>query len=272
MKNSDFIKTLEKGFGILEAFTPECPNLKFMEISKKTGLPKSTVSRFLNTLITLGYVSHEPFEKYYFLSPKVMSLGFTTLSSLNITKLSIPYLEELSRKTDQNVNLAILDNTEVIYIQRIERRQIVSTNFSVGSRLSAYNTAIGRAILAYLEPEKLQDVVEKILKNPDVQIKFGKRGERLFGILNDVKKNGFSLSDGEMKGVRAVAAPIFNDKVKIVAAVNVPVFSYAVSKKKLIDEYLSLLIDAAYKISKSLGCNICEKFYQPLGKSKSTKG
>jgi IclR family transcriptional regulator, pca regulon regulatory protein len=254
MKETDFVKSLKKGLEILEAFTADTPYLKFFEISKKTKLPKSTISRLLYTLKVLNYIALEPQKKYYFLTPKVMELGFTVLSSMSMRTKAIPYLEELSRLTEQNVNLAILDGTKALYIHRVEKRKIVNINTYVGIRLNLYNTAIGRVILAFLDEGEIHSILNKLLKDSEAVKNIGPQGERLLESLKKIRKKGYDVDDESfMKGLRAVAAPIFNKKKKLEGAINISVFAFTVSRDHLIQQYVPLLIRAAEKISACLG-------------------
>jgi IclR family pca regulon transcriptional regulator len=246
--------SLQRGLSILEAFTPEHPRLKFQQLAQKTNMPKATVFRLIRALHSLDYISLDPESKYYFLSPRVMLLGFTVLSSMDLRDIAIPYLEELSRVANQNVNLGILDGTELIYIERVKKHKILSIDFHVGSRLNAYLTAAGRAILAFMNQEQLHVVLNKILKDTEAKKHIGSQGKRLVKLLEEVRQNGYSVSDEEyVRGVRAIGAPIFNNKGNVEAAINIPVFAHAVGRAELIERYVPLLLNAAEKISAARG-------------------
>jgi IclR family pca regulon transcriptional regulator len=95
MTKDKLVNSLLKGLGILEAFTPSQFSLSFQELTMKTGFPKTTVFRFLRTLTSHGYLSLDSKSKKYFLGPRVMSLGFTVLSGMDLKNVALPYLEEL---------------------------------------------------------------------------------------------------------------------------------------------------------------------------------
>ncbi len=248
------VNSLKRGLTIFEAFTTEHPTLRLQEIAKKTGLPKSTVLRLLQTLISLHYVSFDSDRKQYSLTPKIMSLGLTVISNMELRKIALPHLVELSRLSDQTVNLGILDRTEVVYIERISKRRVINTDFHIGSRLNSYQSSIGRAILAFLKPEKLDFVLDELLRNPEAVKQIGANGESLKKILAQVRRNGYAINDEELfKGLRAIGAPVFNANGEVTAAVNIPVFSPLVSRKELVENYVPLLLQAAEKISNDLG-------------------
>lgn len=254
MVNPRVVSSLKKGLDILGVFTPEFPKLKFGDIGLKTGFSKATVSRVLHTLIALNYLSFDPILKCYFLGPKVMSLGFAALSGMSLRDIARPWLEDLSQITQQNVNLGILSEGEIVYIERIEKKKILKVDFRVGSRVNAYQTSIGRAILAFLRQEEFRTVLKNILKSPDAVKHVGRNGERLVKLLKEVRERGFALNDEEfLTGLRAIAAPIFDNRGNVEGAINIPVFSYEVSRDELLEKYVPILLSTTQQISASRG-------------------
>jgi IclR family pca regulon transcriptional regulator len=248
------VKSLKKGLEILEAFSSHGSSLNLQEITQITGLPKPTAYRFLQTLISLNYIHYFSTSRTYRLGPKVMSLGFSVLTAMDFGAAAQPYLEELSQRIDQNVNLGILDGNDVVYIIRIKRRKILGIDLSVGSRLNAYGTAIGHAILAFSGKEKVESIIQELSQDPDISRKIGSRGEGFKRALAQVRKDGYSLNDGEyIAGLRSVGIPIFKGQHEVEGAINIPVFSQLCSKEKLINEYLPLARDAARIISRLRG-------------------
>jgi IclR family transcriptional regulator, pca regulon regulatory protein len=248
------IKSLLKGLKLLEVFTYQDYMLGFQEIVLKTKMPKATVFRLLHTLTSEDYLYFDSKLKKYFMSPRVMSLGSVFLSGLKLREVALPYLEELSRVCGQNVNLTILDGKEILYVEHISKRDLLKINIQVGSRVNVYQTASGRAILAHLTPGRLQWVLEELLADPDVVKTIGVKGDKLMMRLAEVRRQGYALNDEEFtKGVRSIAAPIFDRQGGIEGAVNMPVFSHQVSVSKLIKTYLPMLLDATGKISAARG-------------------
>jgi IclR family transcriptional regulator, pca regulon regulatory protein len=254
MNRNEVINSLKRGLDILEVFTPERPRLKFSEIVEITKFPKPTVFRFLQTLLSLHYVSLDPLLKYYFLSPKVISLGSTALSSIGLRENALPHLQQLSQRTGRNINMGVLYDDQVVFIERIEKKQIVKFDFHIGSHINAYQTALGRAILAFLEPEGFDHVLKKILQDANATKYIGRKGELLLSLLEGVRQKGYAIADEEFTpGLRAIAAPVFNNQNKVEASINIPVFSHEVTRAQLMKRYVPLLLDTAEKISVSLG-------------------
>lgn len=248
------VESLRKGLEVLEAFSSRGAGLTLQELTEITELPKPTAYRFLQTLLSLNYIHYFPNSRQYRLGPKVMSLGFSLLSSLDIGDVAQPYLEELSQQIEQNVNLGILDGLEVVYVIRIKRRKILGIDLSVGSRLSAHNTAIGQAILAFSDSRQVEHVIAEICRSPETSKSIGPDGALLRKKLATVRQNGFSVSDDEyIPGLRSIGIPIFKGKDEAEAAINVPVFSQFCTQEKLMNEYLPLARNIAKTISQLRG-------------------
>ncbi len=248
------VESLRKGLEILEAFSYHGSSLSLREITQTTDLPKATAYRLLQTLIAQHYIHYFQDSRTYRLGPRVMSLGFSVLLDLDVGNVAQPYLEDLSQKIEQNVNLGVLDGSEVVYIIRIKRREILGIDFSLGSRLSAYNSAIGQAILAYIDPKRVESIVKELSQNPESSVQIGPDGELLKKKLDQVCENGYALSDGEyVAGLRSIGVPIFKGEGEVEAAINIPVFSQFCSREELISDYLPLLQDVAKTISSLRG-------------------
>ena len=198
MADIKFVTALKRGLDVLESFTMAEPRLTLRQITKKTGLPKATVYRLLQTLISLNYVVFDSDAKVYFPAPRVLSLGYVVISGMGFREAANPYLKELARLTDQNVNLGILDGTDVVYIDRIRKRVILHFDLHIGSRLSAWRSSIGRAILAYLGEEEFENVMKKLLKDVDTSKSLGSDGAYLVEKLERVRQIGYAVNDEEL--------------------------------------------------------------------------
>lgn len=247
------VNSLRRGLSILECFIPRKHHYSLAEITKVTGISKTSTFRLLSTFCELDYLKYDSKNKKYYLGPRVLSLGFSVLQSLDIREIARPYLENLAREFDKTVNLSILDKTEMVYIDRIKVHSIRDFNINIGDRIPVYNTAAGRAVLAYLEREKLLGILKEIKKHPNASGFIGKDGNKLIRILDNVRANGFSISDEEvLKGVRAIAVPAFSQQ-KEYYAINVVVASELVSVNELKTKYAPKLIKVGRELSKAMG-------------------
>ncbi|HET6945132.1 MAG TPA: IclR family transcriptional regulator, partial [Gaiellaceae bacterium] len=155
-------QSLERGLAILSSFHSDRALIGVSELSRELRLSRSTAHRYVATLAKLGYLQQDPDSKRYRLGPKVLDLGFSAINSMDVREISAPYLRQLSDETGFTVNLAILDGTDVVYIERCRTagpaQREIDLNLHVGSRLPAYCTAMGKAILAFVAEEQLEEI------------------------------------------------------------------------------------------------------------------
>jgi len=254
MTHWKFVNSLQRGLAILEAFTRERPKSNLNHLTQATNLPKTTVLRLLRTLASLEYVRYDTVSREYSLGPKVMSLGYATLAGIDLREVARPYLEDLSRLSGQNVNLAILDGIEAIHIERITRKRLISTDNTIGTRVNTHSTAIGRAMLAFLGDDELKYALERLYDDPDNARHLHLGREQFRTLLKSVRRNGYAVSNEEyIMGIRAIGAPIFNASGRVEAAINMPVFSRSVSMKELTQRFAPMIVRTANDISACRG-------------------
>ena len=160
-------QSLERGLAILSSFDPDRPLIGGSELSRELDLSRSTAHRYVATLAKLGYLQQDPDSRRYRLGPKVLDLGFSAINSMDLREISAPHLRLLSDETGCTVNLAILDGTDVVYIDRCRtarpRQREIDLNLHVGARRPpAYCTAMGKAILAFFPEGRLEEIIERI--------------------------------------------------------------------------------------------------------------
>ncbi len=248
------VNSLIRGFEILESFTPGESHLSLQELSVKTALPKTTVHRFLKTLLSMNYVKLDSRTKTYSLAPRVMALGFSVLSGMDLRQTAVPYMETLSKETDQNVNLAVLDRAEMLYIERITVRKVININLYVGSRVNCYLTAMGRSLIAFLSRDNYEQLLAELHKDKEAVKFIGRNGEKLNAVLDVVRSRGYASNDDEwVRGLRAIGAPIFNRRNEVEASLNMTFISQLVGFDEMIEKYVAPLMTTAGRISAALG-------------------
>ena len=250
-------QSLARGLAILSSFHSDRALIGVSELSRGLELSRSTVHRYVATLAKLGYLQQDPDSKRYRLGPRVLDLGFSALNSMDLLEISAPHLRELSDATKRTVNLAILDGVDVVYVERCRAaspgQQEIDLNLHVGARLPAYCTAMGKAILAFLPEERLEELLP--------QIDFVARGpntltdaQALRDHLRAIRASGIAVNDEELAyGLRSIAAPIYSHAGEAYAAVNLAVNRTMVSMDDLIARFGPPLRRAAHDISSSLG-------------------
>ena len=249
-----FVNSLARGLSILESFEAADPIMGIAELARKTNLPKSTVHRLIQTLCALGYIIPDVTSNKYMLGPKVLDLGFTVLSSLELRDVAAPYLRMLSKSSSETVNLAILDGWQLVYLERLKTQKIVNINLHIGSRLELYNTSMGRVLAAFQSEDWLSKYLEYLQHIPEARKYILEGGKILHEILAEVKEKGYALNNEELApGLRSVAGPVKNRQGKVVGAVNIAVSSGLFSLERLKKEQLLPLLETTQAISAALG-------------------
>jgi IclR family pca regulon transcriptional regulator len=253
-KDRKFTSSLARGLSILGAFDQSHPRLGIADLARITGLSKSTIYRLVYTLRSLGYVILDGQGHKYTLGPKVLDLGFAVLSSLDIREIAQPYLLRLSHLVKETVNLAVLDEWNLVYVERIKTQQIVNINLHVGSRLELYNTAMGRVLAAFRSDSWLKQYLKYLKKIPEAEPYWKNNGGKLLKILSKVRNKDFSLNNQELTpGLLSVASPVRNREGQVVAAVNIAVSSSRYSVETLKKEMILPLRQTTQAISLALG-------------------
>jgi IclR family pca regulon transcriptional regulator len=218
----DGIQSVNRAFAIMELFSDRRPTLSVSEIAELTGLNRSTCYRFCQTLKGIGYLE-EVDKRRFRPGLKAISLARSALSSHELPELAMPYLRELQRTVNEAVNMSLLDGTDVVYVARILSDHLITLRLYVGSRLPAYATSMGRAILAFLPEKEADAILDKSDLRPVTAHTMTDR-RRIKAELQRIRARGYSINDQEMAvGLRGVAAPILSGSGRPVAAINLSI-------------------------------------------------
>jgi IclR family pca regulon transcriptional regulator len=239
--------SLARGLSVLQAFSDQRRSLTIAQVSHKTGIPRASVRRCLHTLIQLGYAEAD--GNNFTLKPKVLTLGYSYLSSTPLTVSAHPYLNRISRTLNESCSLAVLQDDEVLYVGRSATSRIMSVSLTTGSRLPAYCTALGRVMLAHLAREELEGYLERVpLKAMTDKTVVSKT--RLKEILADVRQQGYAMIEEELEiGLRSIAVPVRGASGRVLAALNVGAHAARVSSRKMTEEFLPVLLEGAQELS-----------------------
>jgi IclR family pca regulon transcriptional regulator len=221
------------------------------EVANRTGLTRATARRVLLTLAELGYVDQD--GRDFTLTPRVLDLGYSFLSSFRVVEMAEPFMERLVDEVRESSSMSVLDGAEIVYVARVPTSRIMTIALALGSRLPAYPTSMGRVLLAGLSDEDLgrylaatsfDQLTPHTVTDPT----------RLRDIVQEVRENGYSLVDQELEeGVRSIAAPIKNGKGETIAAMNVSCHASRIDVDRMLDEFRPKLFDTATAISDRVG-------------------
>ena len=222
------------------------------ELCRLLKSPKTTIHRMLLTLESLGYVQQNPQSLGYMASIKIFELGGKVAHNLNLTQIAKPLLIKLSEKTGETIYLSILDDIDIICVDKVESKQYLKIDLPIGYRAKTYHTALGKAILAYLSEEERAGLFAKRI----VATGTSKSLKTVSAIEEDLKKvreQGYAVDNEEyMLGVRCVGAPIFDHNSKVVAGLSIAGPVLRINEKN-IESLAKLVTETAALISNGLG-------------------
>jgi IclR family transcriptional regulator, pca regulon regulatory protein len=246
----DFVEALARGLDVLACFDARRPTMRLSEVAVAADLARPTARRLLLTLAELGYVRVE--DGAYALTPRVLGLGYAYTASLGLWDIARPHLEALVRQTGESSSMAQLDGSDIVYVARAATKRIMTISLSVGTRLPAHPTSMGRVLLAGLPDDRLNAYVESVplakLTDRTMVDRDALRAE-----LEKTRIRGWCMVDQELEdGVRSVAVPVHDDTGRVVAAVNTSARAARVPLSRLQKHFLPRLRECASAIDAEL--------------------
>lgn len=240
--------SIVKAITIINCFSNEKPRLRLKDISSLTGINQPTAYRLLTTMKEFNLIEQN--DSIYSLGRAFLKYQGIVINSMTIRQVCLPFIEELSTNLKVNVNLAVLDENEVVYVARAETPYCMYGYFHIGMRRPIYCTALGKVLISR-QPEKVQDIF--------------KRGVRRYTLntitsaaeydkeLENVRLQGYALDLEEWaNGVNCIAVPVYGPTEEIVAGISIsgPTSHHSVEELK---EMIPFLLECANRLSTRLG-------------------
>ena len=255
-KPKNTVQSLERAALILEVLSRFSQGLSLGELSEKVNLSKGTVHRLLSSLSYLDFIRQDPLTKQYLLGFKLVELGNSLLSQIDFRIEARPFLIELAESTGETVHMVILDENDVLYIDKVEASGHTSglrMASMLGSRIPAHCSAVGKVLLAFLPGQKYEEIVgagplpQKTANTINDPVK-------LKAHLKQVRQNGYALDKEENEiGIRCVAAPIRDQVGEVIAAISISAPAIRIQTRTLVTSLKDQVIETALKISRKLG-------------------
>lgn len=250
-KDRQFVTALARGLELLRCFGPGERYIGVTELSRRTGIPKPTVSRLAGTLSKLGYLDFSPSLGKYSLGSGVLSLGYAMLSNMGIRQIARPMLQDLAEYSQASVSIGVRDRLSMVYVETVRSSAPLGTRRGIGSRLPLPTTALGRAYLAGL-PEEERNFLMDQLRLRDEQ-----NWPRLrIGIeqgLRDYAERGFCISISEWeKDVSAVGVP-FQDPTGTLMSFSCGGAAFLLTRDKLENDIGPRLVSLVKRIGGTMG-------------------
>ncbi len=247
LTDPSFMTSLARGLAVVKAFSDQRRAMTIAQLSHKTGIPRAAVRRCLYTLKQLGYADAE--ANNFYLKPKILSLGYSYLSSTPLTIAAQPCLNQLSRVLNETCSLAVLEGDEVLYISRSQTSRVLSVALNAGSRLPAYCTSLGRVLLAGLSDAELDSYFSrvKLVAYTDRTVV---SESQLREILADVRHKGYAVVEEELEiGLRSIAVPVRGASGATMAALNAGAQAVRITRTQVEQTFLPSLLNAASELS-----------------------
>ncbi|GLY78039.1 IclR family transcriptional regulator [Actinoallomurus iriomotensis] len=206
---------------LLGAFTPSTPALTLTELAQRSGVSLATAHRRAAELLDWGALERRPDGRYQ-IGLRLWEVGSLAPRGLGLREHAMPFLEDLYEVTHENVQLAVREGTEVLYVERIAGRAAVRVLTRVGGRFALHATGVGLVLLAYAPADVQEEVLGAPLRRftDETIVDPG----RLRRVLADVRRDGYAVSSRQVtKDAVSVAAPIFGPDDTVVASVSLVV-------------------------------------------------
>ena len=242
-----YVQSLARGLEVIRSFNAAAPQQTLSDVAARTGLTRAGARRILLTLQTLGYVHSD--GKLFRLTPRILDLGFAYLSSMPMWNLAEPVMEDLSTQVQESSSIAVLEGTDVVYVQRVATHKIMSVSLVPGSRLPAWCTSMGRVLLAALPEGEARALLQASPIAAHTRRTITDL-TALMAVIAQVRAQGWALVDQELEeGLISVAAPITGRAGQVLAAINVSGQANRTNARAMQTDILPPLLQAARRIS-----------------------
>lgn len=247
------VQSLAKGFRVLEAFTAQEPEMTMAEVARRAGVDNATAFRFLNTLADIGYVQRVEGTRLFRLSLKVLDLGFNAIAHADLRSLARPLLRGLVNEINEAASVAVLDGAQLMYAERIQAGLTrLGVDIRVGSRVPAYSTAVGHAILAWLPDDVKRHILEMAPRKALTPTTVTDL-DAVLARLDEVKARGYALSDQEtVWGLYVLAAPVMDVDGTPMAALSVAAPAFQTTLQEFEANTARPVLQAAQQLARAL--------------------
>ncbi len=244
---------LDRIVAILACFEDGESELRLTDLARKTKLHKSTVYRLVEAMRAHRLICLDESSWRYFLGLRLFELGAIAMSHLELDRLGQPVLQTLAEQTGETAHLCVLDGSDILAIAKVESRSALHIRSATGYRTRAYSTSAGKAILAGLTQDEIE---EYIAKTPLVAFTRNTitYAARLRAELKKIARQGYALDQEEREeGVRCVAAPVRDHTGRAIAAISILAPSIRLASSKRIADATRMTVAAAAELSRRLG-------------------
>ncbi len=250
--NENISPLLNRAVTILDCFTVAHPSLGVREVARKTGYSPSAVGRLMHDLCELGLLTQDLQTREYSLGARALSWAGVFNASFELPRIAKPEMQRLHAETEETISLYIREGTDRVCIEQFESPKNVRIIAYLGRKLPLYAGSAGKVLLAFLD-EKSQKEVLSAMQLQQLTPFTITDPVKLIAELEQIKQQGYAVSKGEwLADASGVAAPIFNHKNQIIAALTISGPSQRFSDS-VIQAYIKNITKSAMKISNLSG-------------------
>jgi len=244
IKSSELVQSLVKGLTVIKAFNQQRLSMTLSEVATVTGFTRAATRRFLLTLVNEGYAKQR--GKQFSLTAKVLDLGFSYLSTLDIWHNAKPLMTALVEQLNESCSAAVLDGKDVVYVARVATtKRIMSITLNIGTRLPAFATSMGRVLLADMSASVLDNFLEHCHFEQFTQYTLTEK-KALKAEIAQVKAQGYAIVEQELElGLTSISVPVRNNygcgSGEVIAALNVSTHMSQTARQQIVEEILPAL-------------------------------
>ena len=248
------VQSIQRAFDILEVLATERDGMGVTQLGEKLDLHKSTVHRLLNTMMSLGYIDKKPITGVYCLGMKFVELASLYLGSVELKAEANYYIREYIDRIGLPIQMAILSDGEALYIEKVEQSNSIRIYAEIGRRVPIHCSSVGKALVFDYSDEEIAEMyndkpMEKFTEHTMTNI------DDLIADINVARERGWSYNRGEFEAdVKSVAAPIYDYRGVIIAAIGAP-YRENLATKRNPAEIAEVICELARTISKRMGYN-----------------
>jgi IclR family KDG regulon transcriptional repressor len=256
--NNDILETVDKALRILLLLAEDSREMSISEVSSKTGINKSTTYRILNTFYKSRFISKNASNRKYRIGLRCLEIGSRVLKSLDLRNIARPLLERLRDQTGETVNMITLDGGMGVYIDRVESQHAVQMISSIGTREELHCTGVGKALLAFLPENEINEVIRQHGLPPKTARTITDP-RKLKDHLREIRRQGYSIDNEESeKGIRCVGAPVFDHNDNVIASISVAALAHRWSMSAA-KRNAKFVVETARRLSAALGNTVTGK-------------
>lgn len=246
------VKSVDKACQLIEMVSDHPDGIGITELASQAGMYKSTVHRLLTTLLKRGYIEQEETSGKYKLGYTLLDMGMKLLASIDLRREALIYLQQLAVESNEVVHLAILDQGEIVYVEKVESQNTIRMHSRVGKRVPVHATGLGKAILAFLSVSEAVAIIDRYGLPALTDHTITDRGTFLKS-LERTRANGYAIDVEENQlGISCVAAPIWDNNRRVIAACSVSGPSVRITPERM-RELVPIVTRTGFQISERLG-------------------